>query len=169
MVLGGLNLTAVYKPSFYGFVLPALLPLIVRVALAGDPVHVYTALVMTVVLGFVLGFGHHLNDVLTHSLAIRYENVDLIGELKARTRSALEARDRRPRPRIAPRASCSPRRATTCASRCTRSGCTSRRCRARARDAECATAGRQRADALPRRSSGSSRSCSTSRGSKPAR
>ena len=34
VVLGGLNLTAVYRPSFYGFVLPALVPLIVRVALA---------------------------------------------------------------------------------------------------------------------------------------
>ena len=33
VALGGLNLTAVYKPSFYGFVLPALVPLIVRVAL----------------------------------------------------------------------------------------------------------------------------------------
>ena len=50
VVLGGLNLTAVYKPSFYGFVLPALVPLIVRVALEADPVHLYTALVMTVVL-----------------------------------------------------------------------------------------------------------------------
>jgi cadmium resistance protein CadD (predicted permease) len=33
VALGGLNLTAVYRPSFYGFVLPALVPLIVRVAL----------------------------------------------------------------------------------------------------------------------------------------
>src|SRR5512145_2461866 len=51
-VLGGLNLTAVYKPSFYGFVLPALVPLIVRVALEGGGVQLYTAAVMTVVLGF---------------------------------------------------------------------------------------------------------------------
>ena len=36
VVLGGLNLTAVYRPSFYGFVLPALVPLIVRVAWVGD-------------------------------------------------------------------------------------------------------------------------------------
>jgi signal transduction histidine kinase len=91
-VLGGLNLTAVYKPSFYGFVLCALVPLIAREALEGDRVHAYTALVMTVVLGFVLAFGHHLNDVLTRSLAIRYENVDLIGELKGQTRAAHEAR-----------------------------------------------------------------------------
>lgn len=90
--LGGLNLTAVYKPSFYGFVLPALVPLIVRVALVGDPVHLFIAGVMSVVLAFVVGFGHRLNDVLTRSLVIRYENIDLIGELKERTRSALEAR-----------------------------------------------------------------------------
>jgi signal transduction histidine kinase len=92
VVMGGLNLTAVYKPSFYGFVLPALVPLIVRVAVVGDHVHLFTAGVLAVVLGFVVGFGHRLNDVLTHSLTIRYENLDLIGELKNRTRAALEAR-----------------------------------------------------------------------------
>jgi signal transduction histidine kinase/CheY-like chemotaxis protein len=91
-VLGGLNLTAVYKPSFYGFVLPALVPLIVRVALVGDQVHLFIAGVMSVVLAFVVGFGHRLNDVLTRSLVIRYENIDLIGELKERTRCALDAR-----------------------------------------------------------------------------
>jgi signal transduction histidine kinase len=92
VVMGGLNLTAVYKPSFYGFVLPALVPLIARVAVVVDSVHLFTALVLGVVLGFVVGFGHRLNDVLTHSLTIRYENLDLIGELKDRTRAAVEAR-----------------------------------------------------------------------------
>jgi len=92
VVLGGLNLTAVYKPSFYGFVVPALVPLILREALVADPVHAFTALVMTVVLGFVLAFGHHLNNVLTRSLAIRYENTDLIAGLTSQTRAAHEAR-----------------------------------------------------------------------------
>jgi signal transduction histidine kinase len=92
VVLGGLNLTAVYKPSFYGFVIPALVPLILREALVADHVHTFTALVMSVVLGFVLAFGHHLNDVLTRSLAIRYENIDLIDGLKRQTRAAHEAR-----------------------------------------------------------------------------
>lgn len=92
VVLGGLNLTAVYKPSFYGFVLPALVPLILRVSAEGGPVHLYTALVMTVVLAFVLAFGHRLNDVLTDALATRHRNADLIAELKTRTRAALEAR-----------------------------------------------------------------------------
>ena len=92
VVFGGLNLTAVYKPSFYGFVLPALVPLILREALVADQVHTFTAVVMSVVLGFVLAFGHHLNDLLTRSLAIRYENIDLIDGLKRQTRAAHEAR-----------------------------------------------------------------------------
>ena len=92
VILGGLNLTAVYKPSFYGFALAALLPLIARVAAEGDQAHLFTALVLGVVLVFVLAFGHQLNDVLTQSLAMRYENVDLIGELKAQTDAALAAR-----------------------------------------------------------------------------
>ena len=101
VVLGGLNLTAVYKPSFYGFVLAVLVPLIVRVAVEGDQVHLFTALVLLVVLVFVLSFGRQVNALLTHSLAIRYENVDLIGELTAQSRAAeIGARrrgDRQPR------------------------------------------------------------------------
>ncbi len=134
VVLGGLNLTAVYKPSFYGFVVPALVPLILREALVADQVHTFTALVMTVVLGFVLAFGHHLNDVLTRSLAIRYENIDLINGLKARRVRRTKHAPPRRRP-IAPRVSSSPRPATTCGSRCTRSACTRPCWRARARDA----------------------------------
>jgi len=92
VALAGVNLTAVWRPSFYGFVLPALLPLIARVAWEGDPVHLDTAAVMAVVLAFVLAFGHRVNDLLTQALAIRHENVDLIGELRAQTRAAVDAR-----------------------------------------------------------------------------
>jgi signal transduction histidine kinase/ActR/RegA family two-component response regulator len=92
VILGGLSLTAVYKPSFYGFALAALVPLIVRVGLESGQVHVFTALVLLVVLVFVLSFGRQVNDMLTQSLAIRYENVDLIERLTARQREAESAR-----------------------------------------------------------------------------
>ena len=92
VILGGLSLTAVYKPSFYGFVLPVLVPLIARVALEGDQVHLFTAGVLGVVLAFVLAFGREVNHVLTQSLAMRYENIDLIRELTAQTEAALAAR-----------------------------------------------------------------------------
>jgi signal transduction histidine kinase/CheY-like chemotaxis protein len=92
VVLGGVDLTSVYKPSFYGFVLPALVPLTLRVALQGDQVHVYLASVMIVVLTFILRFGHNLNHLMAQSLAIRYDNVDLIRELKQQTVAADAAR-----------------------------------------------------------------------------
>ena len=92
VILGGLNLTSVYKPAFYGFVLPALVPLIVRVAAEGDGLHVYIAAVMVVVLAFIVGFGHNLNNLMTQSLTIRYENVDLIRELTRESAAADRAR-----------------------------------------------------------------------------
>lgn len=92
VILGGINLTSVYKPSFYGFVLPALVPLAVRVAMEGDQVHAFIAAVMAVVLMFILGFGHNLNNLMTQSLAARYENVDLIAELQAQKYEADAAR-----------------------------------------------------------------------------
>ena len=57
--------------------------------------HGYIAGVMGVVLAFVLAFGHRLNDVLTHSLATRYENA------RSHRRAEGAARARRSRPRAA--------------------------------------------------------------------
>lgn len=91
-IIGGINLTSVYKPAFYGFVLPVLLPLILRVAIEGDRLHLYIAAVLLVVLAFILGYGHNLNNLMTQSLTIRYENVDLIGELTEQTAAADRAR-----------------------------------------------------------------------------
>ncbi len=92
VVLGGVDLTSVYKPSFYGFVVPALAPLTVRVALEGDQVHYFLASVLLVVLAFVLRFGRNLNHLMAQSLAIRYDNVDLIRELQQQTVVADAAR-----------------------------------------------------------------------------
>ena len=83
VILGGLHVTAVYTPAFVGFTLAALVPLIARVAFEGGQVHLFTAIVLLVVLGFVLGFGRQLNHVLTQSLAMRYENVDLIRRIES--------------------------------------------------------------------------------------
>ena len=92
VIMGGINLTSVYKPTLYGFALPTLAPLIGRVALEGDQLHAFIAAVLLVVLGFILRFGHNLNNLMTQSLAIRYENIDLIDELQAQTAAADRAR-----------------------------------------------------------------------------
>ncbi|MEO8751660.1 MAG: hybrid sensor histidine kinase/response regulator [Casimicrobiaceae bacterium] len=92
VVMGGLNINTIYRPTLYCFTLPALVPLIIRIALEGDQVHLETALVMVVVLVFILAFGHQLNNVLTRTLAMRYENLELIEELKGNSRAAHDAR-----------------------------------------------------------------------------
>ena len=69
-----------------------LVPLIARVAVEGDQVHLFTAGVLGVVLAFVLAFGREVNRVLTQSLVMRYENVDLIRELTTQKEAALAAR-----------------------------------------------------------------------------
>ena len=73
---------------------------------------------------------------------MRYENVDLIDELQRADRAAAEQSRAPPRKRpTARRASSSPRPATTCASRCTRWGCSPRRLPPSAREPEVTTAG----------------------------
>src|SRR4029453_10119583 len=67
-------------------------PLIVRVAIEGDQLHAFIAIVLLVVLAFILRFGHNLNNLMTESLAIRYEKIDLIDELQAQTAAADRAR-----------------------------------------------------------------------------
>jgi signal transduction histidine kinase/CheY-like chemotaxis protein len=69
-----------------------MLPPIVRVAAEADQVHAFIAAVMLVVVAFILRFGHNLNGLMTQSLAIRYENIDLITELQAQTSAADRAR-----------------------------------------------------------------------------
>ncbi len=92
VALGGVNLTAVFRPAFYAFALPTLTPLIVRVATTGDTVHASIAGVMSIVLAFLLAFGAGVNALVTRSLMIRHENTDLIASLKAQTAVAEAAR-----------------------------------------------------------------------------
>jgi signal transduction histidine kinase/CheY-like chemotaxis protein len=89
---GALMLIATHKPSFYAFVLPTLMPLIARMAIEGDALHLWMAAVAFLVLLAVLTFGTALNRVLTQSLSMRYENIELIAELTEQRRVAEQAR-----------------------------------------------------------------------------
>ena len=128
VVLGGLNLTAVYKPSFYGFVLRGARAAHRARRARGRPGASLHGLVLLRRAGLRAVVRTTAQRVLTHSLAMRYENVDLIGELKAQSRAAESARAAAETANRA-RASSSPPRAMTCASRCTRWDCSPRRWR----------------------------------------
>lgn len=89
---GAVMLIATHKPSFYAFVLPTLTPLILRMAAEGDTLHLSMAAVAILVLLAILAFGAALNGVLTQSLNMRYENIELIAELTEQRRIAEQAR-----------------------------------------------------------------------------
>ncbi len=75
------TLNPVYLPSFYAFIVPALVPIILRTALEGDTPHLIVAALGTVLLVVSLVFGRNLHRVFADSLNRRYENVDLIEKL----------------------------------------------------------------------------------------
>lgn len=89
---GALTLLAVHSLSFHAFLLPTILPVIVRAALEGNTVHWFISAACLVVLVMLLAIGRNLNRLLTESLYNRFENVDLITELKAQKQVADEAR-----------------------------------------------------------------------------
>ena len=127
VVLGGLNLTAVYRPAFYGFVLPALVAAH-RAGGArrrrGAPLHGPRDERGGRVRARVRRPVERPDDALARdALRERRPHRRAQGAVARRARGTR----RRRRPPTAPRASCSRRRVTTCASRCMRSASTRRR------------------------------------------
>lgn len=88
---GALTLITVHAPSFHAFVIPTILPVIVRTAFEGNVLHLFTAAACFLVLVMLLAFGRNLNKLLTRSLHNRFENVELITELKAQKQVAEQA------------------------------------------------------------------------------
>jgi signal transduction histidine kinase len=91
MGAGAVTSLIMYMPAFYAYVLPSLLPLAVVSLLLGDLPHAALG-IATLVYAFALGyFGRNFSAALVESLALRYENLDLVEELRAQKRQADEA------------------------------------------------------------------------------
>jgi signal transduction histidine kinase len=87
-------LIAMHLPSLYGFVLAVLLPLIVRVSLDPQGLSIFLAISLLVLLAMMLAFGHNLNKIFTQSLHQRFENMELIEELREQKALAEAAQNR---------------------------------------------------------------------------
>jgi signal transduction histidine kinase len=87
-------LIAMHLPSLYAFVLAVLLPLIVRVALDPQGLSLFLAISLLVLLAMMLAFGHNLNKIFTQSLHQRFENMELIEELREQKALAEAAQNR---------------------------------------------------------------------------
>jgi two-component system, sensor histidine kinase len=81
-----------FAPAFYALVFLTLLPIIGRMLLDPGPARVYLAIPGIIVFFVVLSFGKTVNRVMAESIKRRFENQDLIEELRAQKAIADEAR-----------------------------------------------------------------------------
>lgn len=82
LVGGSVATNTAYRPVHFAFALPVLLPLALRNVLQGDSLHIVTAFLIVVFLGFLLMTGHRINARVSESIRMRFENVELIEQLK---------------------------------------------------------------------------------------
>jgi diguanylate cyclase (GGDEF)-like protein/PAS domain S-box-containing protein len=83
MVASGLMVLTPVKSAFVGFTLPALLPLIGAMVVAGDPVHLYSAAILAAFLAVMLAACPIVHKSHVTSLRIRFENADLVRRLSS--------------------------------------------------------------------------------------
>lgn len=76
-------LIGAHLPSFYSFVLPALMPIIVRNVIEGEVAHLTLAFIVGVATVAILTFGRNYNRVLVASLRNLFENEALVHRLAA--------------------------------------------------------------------------------------
>ena len=85
---GGVTVIGYYLPAFYAFATVLVLPSIVRHAIMGEPIHWLIAAICSIFLVSYLGFGRRQNRFVVDTLKMRYENSDLIEQLRAQTHAA---------------------------------------------------------------------------------
>jgi signal transduction histidine kinase/ActR/RegA family two-component response regulator len=85
-------LIGAHAPSFYAFVVPALLPVVVKNALAGTPAHFTLALIAGISTLAILSFGRNYSRVLVESLRNRFHIEALARELSHQNRELEKAR-----------------------------------------------------------------------------
>ena len=91
MASGTVPTLATYQPSLYLFLIPAIVPFAVRMAIEGGP-HTLIGTALIVVVAMMIMLGRYYSRALERSLAIRFANLDLIDALSAEKRAAEEAR-----------------------------------------------------------------------------
>lgn len=80
-----------FAPAFYALALLTLVPIIVRMLFDPGPARVYLAIPGVIVFVVLLSFGRTVNRLFAESLAKRFENLDLIDELRRQKAIAEQA------------------------------------------------------------------------------
>jgi hypothetical protein len=86
-----LSLTA-YMPAYYAFVFPATLPVSIRTLVEGGDIYPVLGLSYLLYLGVSIFFGNNLNRMIVGSIRLRFENVELLDDLKVQKDNAEASR-----------------------------------------------------------------------------
>ena len=92
MASGALPMLATYQPSLYLFLIPAIVPLGLRMTLEGEA-HALIGAVLIIVVVMMIILGRYYGRALERSLAIRFANFDLIDALSREKQTAEAARN----------------------------------------------------------------------------
>lgn len=92
VVAGAVTGLPVVPTVFYAFVTPVFLPLIVRTALEGDLIHLCLAAFGLIMFIILIWSGYSFSKLTRSALAMRYENLDLIDELREEKSVAEQSR-----------------------------------------------------------------------------
>jgi signal transduction histidine kinase/ActR/RegA family two-component response regulator len=90
MTSSGVMLLGAHLPSFYGFMIPTLVPIFVRNVVEGGAMNLALAAVSAIAGIAILSYGHRYNRVIIESWRHLFENEALAGKLKAQN-AELEA------------------------------------------------------------------------------
>lgn len=94
-ILGGMIASAAgtlscYLPAFYAFLFPAMLPLVVKLAMVGDRSHYAMSITALLYLVLLRRVAQGVNRSIVESLRLRFENLGLIAELDAARKGLLD-------------------------------------------------------------------------------
>ncbi|MBI4754606.1 MAG: hybrid sensor histidine kinase/response regulator [Betaproteobacteria bacterium] len=93
LAAGAFSATCAWLPALYVIVPLLLAPLALRLALEGGQTRIIMAVLAGVLLATLLAFGRNQNHAIAASIRHRFENLDLIGELRLREAAAEQARE----------------------------------------------------------------------------
>ena len=82
---------AAYLWAFYGFFLPCLVPSTIWIACQGDGIHYALAFAMAVFMAITASFATQFNAQFIEAMKLRFENIDLVGDLRREKEAAEQA------------------------------------------------------------------------------
>ena len=88
MGAGSMSSLTTYLPTFIAYFSLSLLPISILFILSDDPIHLTLGFMTAIYIAALLYFGSNINRAVTQSLRLRFENIDLVAQLRKQKNEA---------------------------------------------------------------------------------